>query len=56
MFANKQDLYKAKSEYYAKKLKELEALLADCHSPALVVSDWVLVDRINTAIAELEEL
>ncbi len=56
MFANKQDLYKAKSEYYAKKLKELEALLADCHSPASNIKDWVLVDRINTAIAELEEL
>lgn len=56
MFVCKEDLYKAKSEYYAKKLKELKALLVDCHRPAADVRDWVLVDRINTAIADLEDL
>lgn len=56
MFANKEDLYRAKSKYYAKKLEELKVLLVDCHQPACGIRDWRLVDRINTAIAELEEL
>ena len=29
MFANKEDLYKAKAEYYEEKLKELEIVVAD---------------------------
>ena len=56
MYATREDLYKAKAEYYRVQIKVLAQLLCDCHQPAADTRDWKLVDRINVAMTMLEEI
>ena len=55
MYANKEDLYKAKCDYYEKKFEEVLLLLDSCHADAVSAKDWNLVDRINSVSSEIEE-
>jgi hypothetical protein len=55
MYANKEDLYKAKCDYYEKQLEEVLSLLTICHQQSCGNNYWVLVDRINNTISEIED-
>jgi len=56
MYATREDLYKAKSEYYGVQLESLAQLLRDCHQPAVDAGDLELVSRLYTAVTMLEEI